>query len=351
LAKLKEVLKGLKNIPKLSRKLKKDFKTIILKESLRSPFLYFRVISLILFGIALLSPQKFTQEIQLPENSKEPFVNQINSWSESPELSLIQKISLKASSPPLTVTPQILGQILGVEASKIGKEVSEYLVEPGDTLSSIANKFNISFKTLIWANQLKDSSIKPGQKLLILPVDGVIHLVKEGDTIENLAKRYKTEPEKIVAFNELSGEGDIFIDELLIIPDGMPPAPQPEKKKTVVFERFSTNNFQGQSANYPYGQCTWWVAQKRAIPNLGHAKDWLDNAINFGFPVCKGSYCLPKIGAIISLKGDRIFGHVGYIEELKGDKIIFSEMNYIGLGARNYRSLRIGDPSIKGYIY
>ena len=98
------------------------------------------------------------------------------------------------------------------------------MVEPGDTLSGIAKKFNISLNTILWANDLnQNSTIKPGQKLIILPVSGVLHYVKRGDTLSEIAQTYKAEIEEIVAFNELSGEDDIFVGDILIIPNGKMP--------------------------------------------------------------------------------------------------------------------------------
>lgn len=341
-------------------RVKKQFSRV-LKGSGKDPFLYLAIISAIFFGILSFLPQRFINKtndslflaafsFNFSKYNEEPFVNPRNSWPESPELSLIENNCLMAFSPPVTVTPQVLGEILGETGTDRGKEIVEYLVEPGDSLWLIAEKFNISLDTLIWANKLK-GQLQPGQTLLVLPVTGVMHLVKEGDTVQALAKKYKTDKEKITAFNDRSNEEDIFVNEVLIIPDGRLPAPPSEIREPKISQRLSTGNFYGQSAIYPYGQCTWWVAQKRAIPSWGHAKDWLNNATAAGYAVCKGSYCIPKAGAVISLRGNKYFGHVGYVEEVKGDKVIFSEMNYIGLARMNHRSLRMGDPAIKGYIY
>lgn len=345
----------------------KKLRERIPKGSLRDPFFYLGIIAVILFGTLLLgantifnslseknlfllaSPasgltQTGDQKLFLDKDKALPL--------EFPELILVQEVGLKAVSPPTIFTPKVFGALVGGESeSETRKEIIEYIAEQGDSLWSIANKFNISIDTLIWANEIKSTIIRQGQKLLILPVNGVMHLVKEGDTIKGLAEQYKTSPEKILAFNDLFGQGDIFVNEVLIIPDGKMPALQPEIREPKAFARLSTNDFYGKSHAYPYGQCTWWVAQKRAIPAWGNAKDWLNNAMASGLPVCKGNYCIPKAGAVVSLAGNRVYGHVGYVEEVKGDKIVFSEMNYIGWGRMNYRTLRIGDPSIKGYIY
>lgn len=348
----------------LKFKIKKCLKKF--KGSLKDPFCYFGIFSVILFGLISLAsspilksldgqgqgsflatvskvfPEAFNQNLFIEPTKK--------AWPESPDFLLVENNTLRASSPLVNFTPQVLGIWLGEGETEPNREITEYIVKSGDSLWSIAKNFNISIETIFWANNLKSLLIQPGQKLLILPVSGVIHLVKEGDTVSELAKKYKTDPEKIINFNGLSEEGDLVINEVLIIPDGKLPAVSIVQEKPSL-SRLSTNNFYGQSHAYPYGQCTWWVAQKRAIPSWGHAKDWLDRAIISGYPVCKGSWCVPQVGAVISLKTSNSLGHVGYVEEVKGDKVVFSEMNYIGWGRMNYRTLRVGSPSIKGYIY
>ena len=138
---------------------------------------------------------------------------------ELPDLYLIQENSIKASSPPIAVTPQILGS-LGAEPKTIRKEVIEYTVEPGNSLWGIAHKFDISLDTICWANDLtKNSIIKQGQKLVILPVSGVLHFVKSGDTLSELAEKYKVKAEEIAEFNDISAQ-KIFIGDILIIQGG-----------------------------------------------------------------------------------------------------------------------------------
>ena len=253
---LKNPLKGLFRpfLAKIIRIFKKN------KRSFKDPFLYLGIISVILFLVLAFSPQSLLAKINSPEIAKnfqaslsnlnlmkdflsvqadsqskndKPFIGPIqNSFEESPNLLLIQKSSLIAVSSPVLVMPKTLGSLAGnLEGdltNSFRKEITEYAVQSGDTLASLADKFGISLETLLWANNLnKTSKIKPGQTLVILPVTGIIHHVKKGDTIAAIAKTYKSEVGKIIAFNELSEEGDIFIGDILIIPDGiMPPAPK-----------------------------------------------------------------------------------------------------------------------------
>jgi len=146
---------------------------------------------------------------------------------ESPDFLLIQKNSLRASLPPNTVSPQVLGALVGYESiPETRREIFEYIIEPGDSLWTIAQNFNISLETVLWANDLSKSSvIKPGQRLVIPPVSGVIYHVKDGDTISQIAKTYKGKAEEIITFNDLPVGGDIFVGDILVIPNGAIPTP------------------------------------------------------------------------------------------------------------------------------
>lgn len=141
-------------------------------------------------------------------------------------LSFIEENSLKAIFPswvPLSRTFSALApSYSGVFLKK--KEVSEYVVQPGDTLSEIAQRFGVSLNTILWANKIVDPvRIKPGQKLIILPVSGVLHYVEKGETLSEIVNIYGGDIEEIINFNELSEDGKIYVGDLLIIPGGKIP--------------------------------------------------------------------------------------------------------------------------------
>lgn len=95
---------------------------------------------------------------------------------------------------------------------------TEYEVQPGDSISSIAHRFHLNQNTVVYNNSLSGMKIKPGQKLVILPVDGVIHTVKKNDTLTKIAKKYKIKDgTTIVKQNDLK-DGLISAGQKLIIP-------------------------------------------------------------------------------------------------------------------------------------
>lgn len=100
-------------------------------------------------------------------------------------------------------------------------EIFAYEVEPGDTLSSLAQRFGIKKETLIMENNLWNiNHLRTGMTLNILPVDGISHVIKKGDTVGKIAKKYEVEVEDIVRQNQLEDEEVLLADSALIIPGG-----------------------------------------------------------------------------------------------------------------------------------
>jgi len=107
--------------------------------------------------------------------------------------------------------------------------VVTYIVSEGDTVSSIANKFDVSIDTIRWQNDLTSiDAIKPGQKLEVPPVTGMVHKVKRGETIYSVAKKYDVTAQQIVnwPFNSYADDEKfgLAVGQILIVPDGVRPA-------------------------------------------------------------------------------------------------------------------------------
>ena len=98
--------------------------------------------------------------------------------------------------------------------------ISTYVVHTGDTLLGIAQLFGVPLNTILWANDLtKSSSIKVGDKLIILPVPGIQYKVKIGDTLETIASRFGSNAADIGSYNGID-DTTLSVDATIIIPDG-----------------------------------------------------------------------------------------------------------------------------------
>ena len=98
-----------------------------------------------------------------------------------------------------------------------------YEVQAGDSLGSIAQKFQINIATILWENNLGiNSYLHPGDKLRILPVSGLTHTIKKGDTLKKIAALYGASTEDVVKFNKLKADGsDLVTGEKILIPNGV----------------------------------------------------------------------------------------------------------------------------------
>lgn len=111
--------------------------------------------------------------------------------------------------------------------------ITTYTVVRGDTLSTIAEKFDISTNTIRWANDLTaKSAIHVGDKLTILPVTGIQYTVKKGDTISAIALKFDVSQAEILDFNDIEGS-KIVPGAELIIPEGEPITPPKPVAKPV----------------------------------------------------------------------------------------------------------------------
>ncbi len=111
-----------------------------------------------------------------------------------------------------------IGQSLYVpKTSK--EEYSEYIVVKGDTLWSIANKFNTNVETLKIINKLNNNLLSIGQKLYIpkTTVENLEHTVTKGDTLWSIANKYSTTVDKIKELNNLT-TNLLSIGQVLKIP-------------------------------------------------------------------------------------------------------------------------------------
>lgn len=133
---------------------------------------------------------------------------------------LLTESTLFALSPTSTRK----GQVLGASKSPERDNIVSYKVKSGDSLDSIAEKFDISVNTVKWANNLNsDSDLEDGKELLILPTTGVLYYVENGDTPSEVARIHDADEEEIMDFNDIKDDSDLKPGDKLIIPDGEKP--------------------------------------------------------------------------------------------------------------------------------
>ena len=116
---------------------------------------------------------------------------------------------------------------------RVRLEITSYTVQSGDTVFGIASKFEIEPETVLWGNYavLEDDPhlLRPGQDLVILPIDGTYYQWQEKDQLESVAGSFDAEPGAILEWpgNKIDpANPQIETGDWLIIPGGRRPFKQ-----------------------------------------------------------------------------------------------------------------------------
>lgn len=132
-----------------------------------------------------------------------------------------------------TITPQLTDSTS--QESRVQRTRTEqYVVQDGDTISTIAHRFGVNVGTILWNNNLTDRQyIRPGDTLKIPSVSGILITVKKGDTFGKLAAKYDADANEIASANQLSIDSSLSVGVELVIPGAQPPSLEQTRTQVV----------------------------------------------------------------------------------------------------------------------
>lgn len=153
-------------------------------------------------------------------------------------------------SPSLSFDP-FENPVTTIVSAKPRSGIEKYTIREGETLASIAERFQISIDTIKWANDLKSDIIKSGQVLDIPPVTGIVHGVIAGDNIYTIAKKYQVDAQNIVnfPFNDFSDPDTFQLTpgQILYVPNGTIEEKKPQQTGQQFFAKIQAG-VQGTSS-------------------------------------------------------------------------------------------------------
>ncbi len=316
---------------------------------------------------ALSATQKTNQ------TEKQTAVNEVVASTVAASVATATNLSVAPSVTSLAISTQIESELPTsddasitkpqiVQVSSTNRAVTQYTTQPGDTIDSLAAKFGISKDTIKWANNLTTDNVRVGLTLDILPRDGVFYTVKSGDTIQSIAEKYKADASLITTYNDLEISG-VADGQKIVVPGGQLPSNErpgyvaPTVSRSTGSAGGAFGGFRAGSVGnrYAYGNCTWWVYERRAAIGRpvgsfwGNGGSWAYSGRAAGFLVNNS----PAVGAVLVEAGSP--GHAAIVESVNPDgSIVISEMNnaaYGGFNIVNNRTISAGQASAYQYVH
>ena len=236
-----------------------------------------------------LNPSVITIAKQKPEPGEESIIEKTEVFLGEEEVDNSRSLLTLNDSSDLILKPQNLNLLESDSQTTTQRtETIDYVVQLGDTVSSIASRFGISINTVLWANNLGNYSlIRPGDSLKILPFSGLLYNVKSGDTLSKIATNYKIEIEDIALYNNLETTSALKIGQQLILPGATRIVAAPVRKPASVSPSYTGVSVIKDLVKAPSVQASgedmlWPTPGKRISQYFSWAHNGLDIADKVG---------------------------------------------------------------------
>lgn len=234
-----------------------------------------------------------------------------------------------------------------------GDEVTEYVVKRGDSPWSIAKKFNLKPETILWGNSQLNAaagSLKAGDTLNILPVDGVLHIAEQGDTLEKLASLHGTSAQEIFEYIgndfDLTQPPQLTIGQQIIIPNGTSPIVWSEAQVPNAVQGGSHGGYSGNVPKLGSGYFSWPVNGYVLTQEYWSGHPGIDLSTDFRQPV----FASDSGTVIFSGWDDTGYGYFVIIDHGNGYKTTYghNEANLVSVGQTVVKGQQIAESGSTG---
>jgi len=212
---------------------------------------------------------------------------------------------------------------------------SVYEVKKGDTISDIADSFDISVDTVLSMNEIQSArSLKPGRLLKIPNIAGIVYSAKAGDTVKSIADKYEISATRITEVNELKSDR-IAYSRTLFLPDAKLPSA-------------TVGEISGDLFRWPVrGVITSWFSWRRD-PFTG--KNSFHNGLDIGVPLGT-PIGAAREGQVSEAGYSPIMGKYVQVTHSGGWKTLYAHMSSISVHEGEYvaQGERLGLSGNTGY--
>jgi LysM repeat protein len=230
--------------------------------------------------------------------------------------------------------------------SRVTGNISLYTVRDGDTITEIADMFDVSINTILWANDLsRNSSLKEGQLLVILPISGVKHVVKRGDTLKSISMKYKVDVNEILQDNNMTPLTKLTPGDTIVIPNAEPAFSLPKSSAKKGEDANPAHNTDGPF--YP-GYFDRPIDDGRKSQGL-HGYNAVDLAAPVGTPI-RAAAAGKVISSISNGKWNGGYGNFIVIAHDNGTQTLYAHnlKNFVSVGDRVEKGMMIAKVGMTG---
>lgn len=232
--------------------------------------------------------------------------------------------------------------------------VTKYVVEQGDTIFGIAEKFNLNPETILWGNYytLADNphNLKPGQELNILPTNGVYYEWHAGDGLNGVAEYYDVTPEEIINYPAnnltLEGVGDFATPNIetgtwLIIPGGVREfvtwsAPRITRENPAVAKVLGAGACEPITEG-PIGTSTYvWPSTERFLSGFDYSPETNHYGIDIGGNTGNAIFASDSGVVVYAGWNDWGYGEMVVIDHGNGWQSLYAHLSALNVGCGSY---------------
>ncbi|MCX7028166.1 MAG: M23 family metallopeptidase [Spirochaetes bacterium] len=221
------------------------------------------------------------------------------------------------------------------ESSESSLFYTVYQVGKGDTVSGIADSFDVSPDTIFSANNISSArTLKPGQLLKVPNQSGIVYEAKAGESVDAIAQKFSISADKMVEANGLLSR--VFeAKSTIYLPDAHLP-------------RAVLREISGDLFRWPVrGVITSWFSWRRD-PFTG--KNSFHNGLDIGVPM-RTPVGAAMEGVVVETGYSASLGRYVIMKHSGGWKTLYGHMNSISVNAGDYieRGARLGYSGNTGY--
>lgn len=270
--------------------------------------------------------------------------------------------TLSPSLPPLDTNVSAQSESSGITRrlqlktnvpDRTSNKMVRYRVQPGDSPWSIAQKFGIQPETILWANENLNAmagSLRIGDTVNILPVDGVLHTVQDGDTLETLVSLHETPAQEIIEYFgnnfDLTKPAQLTVGQQIIIPNGVAPVSWSEAQVPGAALTGSRESYSSDVPNLGTGYFIWPVNAYSLSQEYWSGHPGIDLFTDFRQPI----FASDSGTVVLSGWDDTGYGNFIIIDHGNGYKTTYghNEANLVSTGQTVGKGQQIAESGSTG---